>query len=85
MDALIIKEGATVINDGEIYTHTTVSEGEIKGKGTLWAHVSSKAIGGTIDENQVVIYWPRVLGLVLPIVFGNLFSLPKQTGEGELT
>ena len=82
---ICVEAGATLRNDAEVYTHTTLSDGEIAGSGTLWAHVTSKPIGGMIDDSQVIIYWPKVAALVLPMPFGNLFSIQKQTGHGELT
>lgn len=82
---LQIEEGATLCNEAEVRTHTTVSAGEIRGHGTLWAHVSSKFIGGVIDRYQIVIYWPREWRMVLPMPFGKLFSIPKRKGDGELT
>lgn len=57
LDELVVEPGATVRNDSEIFTYTTLSEGEIAGRGTLWAHVSSKAIGGAIAPLQTIIYY----------------------------
>ncbi len=60
-DALLIEPGATLRNEAEVYTYTTISEGRILGKGTLWAHVSSKYVDGEIDPLHTVIYygiWP---------------------------
>lgn len=83
--ALRVESGATLRNDAEVYTTTTVSDGVISGTGTLWAHVSSRPIGGEIFSTQIIIYWPVDKRLVLPICYGGLVCIPKATGDGELT
>ncbi len=84
---MTVEAGASLRNDAEVFSHTFVSHGEIKGRGTIWAHVSSKPIGGVVDPLQIIIYWPKEAAakFVLPVCCGNLFSIPKQTGDGELT
>ena len=57
-DGLVIDAGATLHNDAEVYTHTTISYGEIAGNGTLWAWwVTSEFIGGIIGTSQTVVYY----------------------------
>ena len=85
VDAVHIDEGAALHNDAEVYTRDFTSNGAIAGTGTTWAHVSSRPIGGTIAETQIIIYWPVDKRLVLPVCYGGLVCLPKRTGLGELT
>jgi hypothetical protein len=86
IDGILIEDAAAVRNESELYTYTTLSDGTIEGKGTWWAHVSSKTIGGIIDVQQVVIYYPVEENFIVPIVIGMLVST-KNTHEieGELT
>jgi hypothetical protein len=86
VDGITIEAGATVHNDAEIHAYTVVSEGTISGSGTLWAHITSKPIGGVISTLQVIIYYPVDKSFVLPIVFGALYSSDTApTVEGSLT
>jgi uncharacterized protein (DUF1697 family) len=57
IDGILISENAAVDNRSELYTYSTVSEGIIAGNGTIWAHVSSKPIGGAISVLQTIIYY----------------------------
>jgi hypothetical protein len=57
VDGLLIEPGAALHNDAEVYTTTTVSDGEITGNGTLWAHIACKAIGGVIAPLHTIIYY----------------------------
>ena len=84
---IAIGAGASLRNDAEIYTHTLVSSGEIKGRGTIWTHVTSKPVGGVVDPLQIIVYWPKEAAakFTLPVWHGNLFSIQKQSGQGELT
>ncbi len=84
---IAVEAGAVLRNDAEVYTHAAVSSGEIRGRGTLWTHVSSKPIGGAVESSQRIIYWPveAAAKFVLPVWHGNLFSIQKQSGQGELT
>ncbi|HBT76126.1 MAG TPA: hypothetical protein DEB39_04200 [Planctomycetaceae bacterium] len=84
---IIIEAGATLRNEAEIHAHTLVSNGEIRGRGTIRTHVTSKPIGGVVDPLQIIVYWPKEAAtkFALPVWHGNLFSIPKQTGRGELT
>jgi hypothetical protein len=86
IDALLITEDAVINNRAEIYTYSTVSEGTINGNGTLWAHISSRPIGGVISTLEVIIYYPIDKSFVLPIVFGALVSENNlRLPEGSLT
>jgi hypothetical protein len=85
-DGIIISENAALDNRAELYTHDFVSEGTITGDGTIWAHISSKPIGGVISTLQVIIYYPVDKSFVLPIVFGALVSMDNiLLPEGSLT
>ncbi len=53
---MTVEAGASLRNDGEVFTHALISHVEIKGRGTLWTHVSSKPVGGTVDPLQIIIY-----------------------------
>jgi hypothetical protein len=86
IDGIFIESSAIVRNDAELYTYSTVSEGTIEGNGTLWAHVTSRPIGGVISTLEVIIYYPIDKSFVLPIVFGALVSENNlQLPEGSLT
>ncbi|MDR0704748.1 MAG: hypothetical protein LBF88_07130 [Planctomycetaceae bacterium] len=86
LDGITIGEAATVHNDAEIHAYTVVSQGTIAGSGTLWAHITSRPIGGVIDTLQVIIYYPVDKSYVLPIVFGALYSSDTAPNvEGSLT
>jgi hypothetical protein len=86
LDGLIIESTATVHNDSEIYSHDFVSEGTIEGNGTIWAHISSKPVGGTIDPFQIIIFYPVDKSFVLPIVIGAYVSITNpNTTLGALT
>jgi hypothetical protein len=86
IDGIILESAATVLNNSEIYSHDFVSEGIIAGNGTIWAHVSSKPIGGAVSTLQVVIYYPVDKGFVLPIVIGAHASITNpNTTLGALT
>jgi hypothetical protein len=86
VDGITIEAAAEVRNDAEIYTHTAISEGSITGTGTLWAHITSKPIGGVIGAMQVIIYYPVDKSFVLPIVIGALVSENNlRLPEGSLT
>jgi hypothetical protein len=86
IDGIFIDSAAVVRNDSELYTHTTVSEGTIEGNGTLWAHISSRPIGGVISTLEVIIYYPIDKSFVLPIVIGALVSTDNiRLPEGSLT
>jgi hypothetical protein len=86
LDGILVAENAVIDNHAEIYTYTTLSAGIITGAGTWRAHVTSRPIGGLIDVQQIVIYYPVDAHFVLPIVVGMLVST-KNTHpiEGELT
>jgi hypothetical protein len=86
VDGMVIESAATVHNNAELYTHDCVSEGTIAGTGMLWAHITSRHIGGEIGTLQVIIYYPVPERFVLPIVFGTLVSSENLwLPEGSLT
>jgi hypothetical protein len=86
IDGIIITENAVLDNRAELYTYSTLSEGVIEGNGTLWAHVTSKPIGGGIDALQVIIYYPVEVGFVFPVPSGFILSLlDGQDFNGTIT
>jgi hypothetical protein len=86
IDGIFIDSTAVVRNDAELYTYSTVSEGTIEGNGTLWAHITSRPIGGIISTLEVIIYYPIDKSFVLPIVFGALVSENNlNIPQGSLT
>ena len=85
VDGLLIEEGATLHNDAEVHTTTTVSNGNITGNGTLWAWwLTSEFIGGTIDAAQTVTYFgdrPKEHRFI-QLQFGNIYvGLPSGQGS----
>lgn len=84
VDELAIEKNAIVRNESEIYTYTTVSEGEIVGKGTLWAHISSKAIGGVIAPLQTIIYYgiQTIKRRYIQLMSGSYIA-STSTGHGD--
>lgn len=86
IDGMTVGAGATVVNGGVIHTWTTVSAGTVTGAGTWWARYdTSKPIGGVIDAQQIIVYWPFDRRFVLPVVYGGLLSLHKIIGDGGVT
>ncbi len=86
VDGMTIHAGAWVVNRGTVHTYTTISGGTIEGGGTWWARYdTSRPIGGEIDADQIIIYWPFDRRIVLPMPVGGLVSIPKFTGDGGLT
>lgn len=81
---LAIGPDAAVRNDAEIYTFTTTSGGTITGRGTWWAHVTSKPIGGDIDKYLTVIYYGEqfVRRRFLQLMSGS-FTVTEPTGYGD--
>ena len=84
VDGLLIEEGATLHNDAEVYTHTTLSEGTINGSGTLWAHVSSKAIGGAIAAIQTIIYYGQAVRRRFLQIQSGGYVVTSPSGHGTV-
>lgn len=84
IDELFIDEEAILKNDAETYTYATVSAGMIDGKGTLWAHVSSKAIGGLVAPLQTIIYYgiQVVTRRYLQLMSGS-YAVSTPSGHGD--
>ena len=82
---LVIESGATLQNDAEVYTYTTISDGTINGNGTLWAHVTSKHIGGLIAPLQTILYYgyEAVLRRFLQITSGS-YAVTSPSGHGDV-
>ncbi|HBT78350.1 MAG TPA: hypothetical protein DEB39_15820 [Planctomycetaceae bacterium] len=85
VEELCIEAGAIVKNDSEIYTYTTLSEGSLIGKGTLWAHISSKVIGGIVAPLQTVIYYgyQTVKRRYWQIMSGS-YAVSAPSGHGSI-
>ena len=82
---MTVEAGASLRNDAEVYTHTFVSHGEIKGRGTIWAHVSSKPIGGNIAPLHTIIYYGAqvIKRRYLQIMDGS-FVVSASVGHGDI-
>lgn len=85
LDGIHVENGAAVQNDAEMYTYATRSEGEILGTGTLWAHVSSRPVGGTVAALHTVIYYGEqyVTQRYIQIMSGS-FTVSSPSGDGSI-
>jgi hypothetical protein len=84
LDGIIITDKAVLKNTSELYTYSTVSEGTIEGNGTIWAHVTSKHIGGVIAPLQTIIYYGDTIisRRYLQIMSGScVITIPSGHGD----
>lgn len=85
IDGIFITEDAVINNRAEIYTYSTVSEGTINGNGTLWAHVTSKPIGGIIATLQTIIYYgDTIISLRYLQIMSGSCVITSPTGHGNI-
>jgi hypothetical protein len=84
-DGIEIADDAVLNNLSEVYTYSTVSTGTINGNGTIWAHVTSKHIGGTVAPLQTIIYYGDTIisRRYLQIMSGSCV-VTRPTGHGDI-
>jgi hypothetical protein len=85
VDGVTLDENAVLNNRAELYTYSTASEGTITGNGTIWAHVTSKPIGGVIDVLQTIIYYGDTIisKRYLQIMSGS-YVITSPEGHGNI-
>jgi hypothetical protein len=80
---MTITDNAVLNNLAQLYTYSTISEGTINGNGTIWAHVTSKHIGGVIATLQTIIYYGDIINRrYLQIMSGScVITIPSGHGN----